>query len=72
MFFKKRSNAAAARIATLSSLAFIAAAVWAWDLPLQTVGHYFLITLVLVGALMLLAGIVVLLIKGVQKLLRKP
>lgn len=72
LFFKKRTNRSPVRIAILSSAAFIGAAVWAWDVPFETVGHYFLMALLLTVGLMLLAGVTVLILKGMQKLLRKP
>jgi hypothetical protein len=71
LFFRRRKGRSAVPIAILSSLAFIAAAVWAWDLPLATVGHFFLITLVLTVGLMLLAAVAVLGIKWLQKVLGK-
>lgn len=72
LFFRKRTNASASRIAIMSSVALVAAAVWAWDVPMETVGHYFLVTLLLLGGLIVLAAITVLVIKGLKKLLRKP
>lgn len=72
LFSRKRAHASAARIAIFASVAITVAAVYSWDIPLKTIGQYFLITLVLVGGLVLLAGLTVLVVKGLQKLVRRP
>lgn len=72
LFFRKRTNMSAVRIAIFASVAMVAAAVYSWDVPVETIGQYLLITLVLIGGLVLLAGVTVLVVKGLQKLLRKP
>ncbi len=66
--FKKRTPRSATAVAILASLAFLALAVWGWEVPLATVGRYFVISLLLIGAVMLAAIVMVLLLRAVSKL----
>ncbi|GAB3106349.1 hypothetical protein G8770_07975 [Aestuariicella hydrocarbonica] len=68
IFSRKNKSRSAASVAVLASLAFLALAVWGWDVPLETLSQFFLISLVLILGLMVAAIGMVVLIKFVQKL----
>ncbi len=65
--FRKRKPAAALSTAMLASLAFVALAIWGWNLPLSKAGEFLLIAVVLVVALVLLAAATVALLKFLQR-----
>lgn len=71
LFFKRRKARSAVFIAILASLSFLALAVWGWGMPLETVGKFFFISLVLILALMLAAVLMVVVFKLIQRVFRR-
>ena len=71
MKFGRRGKRSSTVLALLACLAFVAAAVWAWELPLGKVLQFFWICLLLVMALVLSAALVVWIFKTVQKIFRR-
>ncbi|NIB43709.1 hypothetical protein HBA55_29155 [Pseudomaricurvus alkylphenolicus] len=68
MFGKKRKPATALSIAMLSSAAFIALAIYGWDLPTESALRFFWMSAIMVGGMMIAAVIMVLLIRLLRRL----
>lgn len=68
LFSKNRKPRSTIAVAMLASLAFMALAVWGWGMPLETVGQFFLISVVLIAGLMIAAIVMVACLKFLQRL----
>ena len=68
LFSKKRKPGSAMAVALLASFAFMALAIWGWGVPLETVGQFFLISVVLIVGVMLAAIVLVACFKFLQRL----
>ena len=71
IFSRFRSLRSTTGLAVFVCLAFVAAAVWAWDLPLAKVLQYLWICILLVLALVLAAALMLWLVKSLQKIFRR-
>ena len=57
IFSRLKKQKSALGVSLLACLAFIALAVWGWDLPLEAAFSYLLISIVLMMAIMVMAFI---------------
>lgn len=71
IFSKNRKPQSAIVVALLASLAFMALAVWGWGMPLEKVGQFFLISMLLIVCVMVVAIVAVALLKLLQRFSRR-
>ncbi len=72
LFGISRKNRSVVTTSLLAGGAFVALAVWGWDLPLSTVGQFLLISLVCLVAIILVAAVGVGTVVAVKKFFRQP
>ena len=71
LFGKRRGLTSTAIWASIGCLAFVAAAIWGWDLSWQQALEFFFICVVLIVAVVLAAALMVAVVKVLQRLLRR-
>ena len=72
LFGFRRKSRPAFGVAMVASLAFIALAIWGWNVPVDQVLSILFASVLLIGALVVAAALLVLLFRLLRRLLRRP
>lgn len=71
MLFRKRKPRSAVTVALIACAAFLALAVYGWDVPLSDLSSFLIITVGLLAAIIGAAFLMVILIKSVKRLISR-